>query len=313
MANNAVTVFGGSGFVGRQIVKCLVADGWKVRVAVRHPERATFLKDYAESGQVKALRADVWEEETVIPAVEGAKAVINTVGHYVSKGNATFEAIHGQGALHVARQAKQAGVERLVHISGLGADTGSPSPYIRARGRGEILVRETFGEVTILRPSVIFGPEDAFLNKLAAMARQAPILPLFGTGATQLQPVFVGDVAEACVRAVDDQATAGQIFELGGPRIYNYKALLQLVLNRIGRKRLLLPVPFLVWETLATLLSILPNPPLTRDQVTLMKADNILTGAAKTLQDLGISPTAVETIITSYIIADRVKCEMRLI
>ena len=313
MANNAVTVFGGSGFVGRQIVKCLVADGWKVRVAVRHPERATFLKDYAESGQVKALSADVWEEETVIPAVKGAKAVINTVGHYVSKGNATFEAIHGQGALHVARQAKQAGVERLVHISGLGADTGSPSPYIRARGRGEILVRETFGEVTILRPSVIFGPEDAFLNKLAAMARQAPILPLFGTGATQLQPVFVGDVAEACVRAVDDQATAGQIFELGGPRIYNYKALLQLVLNRIGRKRLLVPVPFLVWETLASLLSILPNPPLTRDQVTLMKADNILTGAAKTLQDLGISPTAVETIITSYIIADRVKCEMRLI
>jgi NADH dehydrogenase len=153
---------------------------------------------------------------------------------------------------------------------------------------------------------VIFGPEDAFLNKLAAMARQAPILPLFGTGATRLQPVFVGDVAAACVRAVNDQTTAGQVFELGGPRIYNYKALLQLVLNRIGRKRLLVPVPFLVWETLATLLSILPNPPLTRDQVTLMKADNILTGAAKTLQDLGISPTAVETIITSYIIADRV-------
>jgi NADH dehydrogenase len=306
MANNAVTVFGGSGFVGRQIVKYLVADGWKVRVAVRHPERATFLKDYAESGQVKVLSADVWEEESVIPAVKGAKAVINTVGHYVSKGNATFEAIHGQGALHVARQAKQAGVERLVHISGLGADTGSPSPYIRARGRGEILVRETFGEVTILRPSVIFGPEDAFLNKLAAMARQAPILPLFGTGATRLQPVFVGDVAEACVRAVDDQTTAGQVFELGGPRIYNYKALLQLVLNRIGRKRLLVPVPFLVWEALATALSILPNPPLTRDQVTLMKADNILTGAARSLQDLGISPTAVEKIMTSYIIADRV-------
>jgi NADH dehydrogenase len=284
----------------------LVADGWKVRVAVRHPERATFLKDYAESGQVKVLSADVWEEETVIPAVKGAKAVINTVGHYVSKGNATFEAIHGQGALHVARQAKQAGVERLVHISGLGADTGSPSPYIRARGRGEILVRETFGEVTILRPSVIFGPEDAFLNKLAAMARQAPILPLFGTGATRLQPVFVGDVAEACVRAVDDQTTAGQVFELGGPRIYNYKALLQLVLNRIGRKRLLVPVPFLVWEALATALSILPNPPLTRDQVTLMKADNILTGAARSLQDLGITPTAVEKIMTSYIIADRV-------
>ena len=176
-----------------------------------------------------------------------------------------------------------------------------------------MLVRDAFVEVTILRPSVIFGPEDAFLNKLATMARQAPILPLFGTGATRLQPVFVGDVAEACVRAADDQAAAGRVFELGGPRTYSYKALLQLVLSRIGRKRLLVPVPFLVWEALATLLSILPNPPLTRDQVTLMKADNILTGAAKTLQDLGISPTAVETIITSYIIADRMKGEMRLI
>lgn len=154
---------------------------------------------------------------------------------------------------------------------------------------------------------MIFGPEDAFLNKLAAMARQAPILPLFGTGATRLQPVFVGDVAEACVRAVDDQAMAGQVFELGGPRIYSYKSLLQLVLNRIGRKRLLVPVPFLIWEALAILLSILPNPPLTRDQVTLMKADNILTGAARTLQDLGISPTEVEKNITSYIVADRVK------
>ena len=307
MANKTVTVFGGSGFVGRQIVKCLATEGWKVRVAVRHPERATFLRDYAGGGQVKVLSADVWEEETVTPAVAGAKAVINTVGHYVTRGNATFEAIHGQGALHVARQAKQAGVERLVHISGLGADTGSASPYVRARGRGEILVRETFEEVTIMRPSVIFGPEDAFLNKLAAMARQAPVLPLFGTGATRLQPVFVGDVAAACVRAIDDQATAGQVFELGGPRIYSYKALLQLVLNRIGRKRLLVPVPFLVWEALATLLSILPNPPLTRDQVTLMKADNILTGSARTLLDLGVRPTAVEEIISSYIIADRVK------
>ncbi len=303
MANKTVTVFGGSGFVGRQIVKCFAADGWKVRVAVRHPERATFIEDYAGNGQVEVLRADVWQEETLVPAVDGANAVINTVGHYVATGNATFEAIHGQGALHVARKAKQAGVARLVHISGLGADTGSPSPYVRARGRGEILVRESFAEVTILRPSVIFGPEDAFLNKLAAMARQAPILPLFGTGATRLQPVFVGDVAKACVSAVDDQATAGQVYELGGPQIYRYKALLQLVLNRIGRKRLLLPVPFLVWEILSTLLSILPNPPLSRDQVTLMKADNILTGTAGTLQDLGISPTAVEKIMTSYISA----------
>ena len=154
---------------------------------------------------------------------------------------------------------------------------------------------------------MIFGPEDAFLNKLAAMVRQAPILPLFGTGATRLQPVFVSDVAAACVRAVNDPAAAGQIFELGGPWIYSYKALLKLVLNRIGHKRLLLPVPFFVWEALAALLSLLPNPPLTRDQVTLMKTDNILTGAGRTLQDLSISPTTIEKFIASGIIADGVK------
>ena len=232
MVNKTVTVFGGSGFLGRQIVKHLAANDWYVRVAVRHPERATFIKDITNGGQVEVLRADVWKEETVIPAVEGAQAVINSVGHYVAKGAATFDAIHGQGALHVARQAQLAGVRRLIHVSGLGADPDSPSPYVQSRASGEILVRENFAEATILRPSVIFGPEDAFLNKLAMMVQQAPILPLFGTGATRLQPVFIGDVAQACARVADDPSMAGQIFELGGPRTYSYKSLLQLVSNQ---------------------------------------------------------------------------------
>ena len=196
MASKRVTVFGGSGFLGRQIVKYLTAEGTNVRVGVRHPEHAEFLERLGQDGQIEVVRADVWEESTVARAVEQSASVINTVGHYVEKGGATFEAVHGHGALHVARQARQVGVERLIHISGLGADPASDSPYVRARGIGEVLVKSAFEGVTILRPGVIFGPEDAFLNTLAGIARQAPFLPMFGMGRTNLQPVFVGDVAE---------------------------------------------------------------------------------------------------------------------
>ena len=257
-----VTVFGGSGFLGRRIVERLAAEGNDVRVAVRHPERASFEGrprgndraggngagvGGAGSGRIELVRADVWEEPTVIRAVEGAASVINTVGHYVEKRGATFDAIHGRGALHVARQAKEAGAARLIHISGLGADPESDSPYIRARGIGENLVREAFEGVTILRPSVIFGPGDAFLNRLAAMGRQTPVLPLFGTGGTKLQPVFVDDVAEACARVLAEPSSQGLVYELGGPRIYAYEELVRLVLERAGRRTALLPVPFLVW------------------------------------------------------------------
>ncbi len=204
-----VTVFGGSGFLGRQIVKRLAAEGASVRVAVRHPERASFLERLGRDGRIELVAADVWDEKTVAGAVKQSASVINTVGHYVEKGRATFDAIHGQGALHVARQAGQAGAKRLIHISGLGSDPASDSPYVRARGIGEDLVRKAFESVTIFRPSVIFGPHDAFFNTLADMARQMPILPLFGRGATNLQPVHVGDVAEACVRVLADTSTEG--------------------------------------------------------------------------------------------------------
>ena len=186
-------------------------------------------------GRIKLVRADVWDEPTVARAVKGSASVINTVGHYVEKRGATFDSIHGQGARHVARQAKEAGAERLIHISGLGADPGSDSPYVRARGIGEGLVREAFDGVTILRPSVIFGPGDSFLNKLAAMARQTPVLPLFGTGGTRLQPVFVGNVAEACARVLAEPSTKGRVYELGGPRVYAYEEIVRLVLERDRR------------------------------------------------------------------------------
>jgi NADH dehydrogenase len=301
MASKRVTVFGGSGFLGSQIVKYLAAEGNNVRVGVRHPERASFLERFGRDGQIELTYADVWDESTVAQAVKQSDSVINTVGHYVEKGRATFDVTHGQGALHVARQAGQAGAVRLIQISGLGADPTSDSPYVRARGIGEVLVREAFDGVTILRPSVIFGPDDSFLNTLAGMARQAPILPLFGMGRTNLQPVFVGNVADACVRVLANPSTKGEVYELGGPRVYTYKALVQLVLKQLDRRRVLVPVPFFVWDTLAALMAVLPNPPLTRDQVKLMKRDNVIEGKALTLEDLGIGPVSVEEILPTYI------------
>ena len=301
MASKRVTVFGGSGFLGRQIVKSLAAEGVSIRVAVRHPERASFLKRMGRDGQIELVRANVWEESTVARAVKKSTWVINTVGHYVEKSGATFDAIHGQGAHNVARQAGNAGVERLIHISGVGTDPTSDSPYVRARGIGEDLVKGAFEGVTILRPSVIFGPDDSFFNTLAGLARQMLVLPLFGTGRTKLQPVFVGNVAEACVRVLADPSTQGKLYELGGPRIYTYKALMNLVLEHVGKRRALVPVPFFVWDTLAALLSVLANPPLTRDQVKLMKSDNVVGETALTLEDLGIDPTPVDEVLPTYI------------
>ena len=302
MASKRVTVFGGSGFLGRQIVKCLAAEGVSIRVAVRHPERASFLERMGRDGQIELVRANVWEESTVARAVKNSTWVINTVGHYVEKSSATFDATHGQGAHNVARQASNAGVGRLIHISGLGAHPESDSPYVRARGIGEDLVKGAFEGVTILRPSLIFGPDDSFFNTLASMARRTPVLPLFGMGRTNLQPVFVGDVAGACVRVLADPSTQGKIYELGGPRVYTYKALLQLVLKQVDRRRVLVPVPFFLWDMLAACMAYFPNPPLTRDQVKLMKRDNVIEGNELTLEDLGIGPVSVEEILSTYII-----------
>ena len=293
-----VTVFGGSGFLDRRIVERLVVAGNDVRVAVRHPERATLPR---ELGRIEIVPADVSVEPAVAQAVEGSAWVVNTVGHYVEKRGATFDRIHGQGALHVARQAKRAGTERLVHVSGLGADPGSDSAYVRARGIGESFVREAFDGVTILRPSVIFGPDDSFLSRLAGMARNAPILPLFGNGGTRLQPVFVEDVAEACVKVLADPATRCRVYELGGPRVYTYRELVRSVMDRIGRRPPAIPVPFPVWDALAAAMTLHPHPPLTRDQVKLMKRDNVVGERAWTLSDLDIRSVPLEDVLTDCI------------
>jgi uncharacterized protein YbjT (DUF2867 family) len=294
-------VFGGSGFLRRYIVQRLASDGAAVRVAVRHPERAASLTGISPAGLITTVRADVWDEATVGPAIGASDAVVNTVGHYVERGRATFEAIHGQGALHVARASAKAGVKRLVHISGIGADVGSPSAYVQARAVGERLVTEAFPEATILRPRVMSGPEDAFFNQLAALARVMPILPLFGSGAVKLQPVYVGDVAEAVARALASEAARGQTYELGGPRTYTYKALLQLLLRQLGRRRLLMPVPYFAWEVLAAVMAPLPKRPISRDQVVLMKRDNVVGPKALSFAELGVEPSAVEEILPSYV------------
>ena len=203
--------------------------------------------------------------------------------------------------MYVARASAIAGVRRLVHISGIGADPGSESPYVRARAIGERLVMEAFPAATILRPSVMFGPQDAFFNQLAALARLMPILPLFGTGAVKLQPVYVGDVAEAVARALATEAATGKIYELGGPRAYTYKALLQLLLQQLGRRRLLMPVPYFAWELLAAVMASLSNRPISRDQVVLMKRDNVVGPTALSFTELGLAPSPVEAILPSYL------------
>jgi NADH dehydrogenase len=303
--HNLVTVLGGSGFLGREIVKRLAREEMAVRVAVRHPESVSAAAGGEDVENVSAVYADVRDETSIAMAIEGAEAVVNAVGLYVERGKETFEAVHGQGALHVARQAGQAGIGRLIHISGIGADPQSESSYVRSRARGEALVQDAFPAVTIFRPSVMFGPGDALFGVLAAIARRSPVIPLFGRGQTRLQPVYVGDVAEAVAQALGEPSSEGKVYELGGPDIYTYWALVKLVLQQLGSRRMLMPVPYPVWDLQARILRFLPNPPLTRDQVALMKRDNVISPGTLTLADLGIIPTPVEAILPTYVTRHR--------
>jgi NADH dehydrogenase len=294
---NRVAVFGGTGFLGRAIVDQLVAMGMTVRVAVRHPDTMEVPDEMAQGGNVLSVYADVGDEKSVGRALEGCDAAVNAVGLYVERGTDTFRTVHELGAMHVARQSARSGVKALVHMSGIGVDPNSRSNYIRSRARGELLVREAFPAATILRPSVLFGPDDKFLNTLIAIARRSPVLALFGTGDTRLQPVYVDDVAKAVLRELTTPSSQGKIYELGGPGIYHYRALIELVLKETGRSRILVPLPFFIWYTLARLLMLLPDPPLTSDVVTLMRQDNVVGAGALTFADLGLAPTAVEDIL----------------
>jgi len=297
---DCVTVFGGSGFLGSRIVKQLARKGFETRVACRHPDNVISQFHSDQHANILPVYADVRDETSVALAMAGSDAVINAVGLYVQTGSDRFDAVHELGAVNVAHQASTLEVKRLVHISGIGADLYSASDYIRARAKGELLVQDVFPAATILRPSVLFGSKDAFVNTLSRIARSSPVLPLFGRGSTMLQPVYVGDVAEAAVNALKATGAPGNVYELGGPQIYSYQALITLVLTHAKQRRLLFPVPFAIWEIAAKLMSILPRPPLTKAQITLMKQDNIVSGTALTLRDLGVDPRSLEDILPRY-------------
>lgn len=291
MAERLVTVFGGTGYLGRQITQRLAAAGWRVRVAARHAQRGGM-----DPG-VEPCAVDIRDEQAVARALTGARAVVNAVGLYSEKGGSTFDAIHVEGALHVARQARAARVERVVHVSGIGVSRASPSRYVRARARGEQQVRTAFEQAVILRPSVLFGRGDSFLRSLDSITRLLPVVPLFGAGNTRLQPVYVGDVAAAVLRALEAASVPVNVYELGGSRVYTYRRIVELVLAHRGRRRLLLPVPFLLWELQAQALSLLPRPPLTADQVALMRAHNVVGPGVGTFADLGIAPRSLQDLL----------------
>lgn len=296
-----VTVFGGSGFIGRYIVRLLAQDGWRVNVAVRDAERAKFLKPMGDVGQVTPMAVSLRDPASVAAAIAGADAVVNLVGILYESGRQTFEAVHHQGARTVAEAAAKAGVARLVQISAIGADPASPSLYARTKAAGEAAVRGAFPAATVLRPSLVFGPEDGFFNRFAGLARVMPALPLFGGGKTRFQPVYVGDVAEAVKRVLAEPESVGKTYELGGPTIYTFRQLMELMLKEIRRKRCLVSVPFGIARLEARFLQILPVPPLTVDQVRLLERDNVATVGAPGLAELGIKPTPVEAVIPSYL------------
>jgi uncharacterized protein YbjT (DUF2867 family) len=303
-AETLVTVFGGSGFLGRHVVRALAQRQYRIRVAVRRPELCGYLRPMGRVGQINAVQANLRYPESVAAAVRDADIVVNLVGILFKRGVQNFDAVQVEGAEAVAQAAKAAGA-RLVHISAIGADANSLSHYARSKAEGEQRVLAADPAATIVRPSVVFGPEDDFFNRFAALARIAPALPLPGGGHTRFQPVFAGDVAEAVAKAVDGETKAGAIYELGGPAVRSFKELMEFTLATIRRRRLLVPVPFPVMKLNAAFLQFMPKPLLTPDQVELLKHDNVVSDDARrdgrTLEALGIIPETVDAIVPSYL------------
>ena len=297
MARRKVTVFGGTGFLGRRVVQRLLERDFSVRVAVRHPERIAAL---FPALHLDAIQADVNDDRSVAAAVAGVEGVVNAVSLYAESGSQTFHSVHVDAATRMARLAREAGVGRFIHVSGIGSDAGSTSPYIRSRGEGEKAVREAFSATTLIRPSVMFGKGDAFLIPIGRMLRRLPIFPLFGRGQTQLQPAYVEDVADAIAR-VTQNAQSLMCYELGGPRVYTYRSLLEVIARCLGKRPLLVPMPYGVWHALASVAEMLPEPPITRNQVELMQLDNVASPGAPGFGDLRISSTSLEDALPAIV------------
>jgi uncharacterized protein YbjT (DUF2867 family) len=299
-----VTVFGGSGFIGRHVVRALAKRDYRIRVAVRRPELAGHLQPLGKVGQIHAVQANLRYPASIEAAMRDSHAAINLCGILAESGAQTFDAVQRQGAAAVARAASALGA-RMVHVSAIGADENSPSRYARAKAAGEKAVTSTTASATIFRPSLVFGPEDLFTNRLAALARMSPLVPLFG-GDTRMQPVYVGDVATAVADAVDGKTKAGTVYELGGPEVLTMREIIEIVLATTERNRILLPVPFAIARLQALVLQFAPGAlKLTPDQVTLLGIDNVVSDAAKaaglTLEGLGIASESVEAIVPQYL------------
>lgn len=303
-----VTVFGGAGFLGRHAVRALAAQGWRIRAAVRRPDLAGYLQPMGAVGQVHAVQANVRFPGSVARAVEGADAVVNLVGILAKSGRQTFEAVHVEGARAIAEAARAAGARSLVHVSAIGADKNSKASYARTKWAGEVAVRERFQDAVILRPSLVFGPEDQLFNRFAALAGYSPFLPLIGGGRTKMQPVYVGDVAAAIAAALAGKARPQTVYELGGPEVVTFRELLERTMVWSGRKRGYLRLPFWAAKLGALLTLPLPNGlrPLTVDQVRMLRVDNVVSKAAeaegRTLAGLGVSPAhTMETVVPVYL------------
>ncbi len=301
MRNELVTVFGGSGFIGRHTVRALAKAGYRIRVPTRRPNLATHLLPAGHVGQIQLLKANIREAEQIEAALAGSHFAINLCGVLYQSGEQTFDGIHVEAAENIARAARAQKVEALVHVSAIGASDESDSSYAQSKAEGERRVREAFPAATILRPSIVFGPEDGFFNKFAALAKFLPALPLVGGGKTRFQPVFVGDVAAAILHCLTDETARGQTYELGGPNIYSFRELMQIVLRETDRERVLLPIPFGLATIQAAFLQFLPRPILTPDQVTLLRTDNVVAEGAKGFAQLGIEPTSVEAEVPAYL------------
>ena len=299
-----VTVFGGSGFLGRHVVRALAKRGYRIRVAVRRPDLAGHLQPLGRVGQIHAVQANLRYPASVEAAARDADVLVNLVGILFERSRQRFDAVQASGAEAVALAAAAFGA-RLVHVSAIGADEKAPSHYARSKAMGEKLALAAVPSAVVLRPSIVFGPEDDFFNKFASLARFVPALPLIGGGHTRFQPVFAGDVASAVAAAIEGRAKAGQIYELGGPEAKSFKELMQFVLATIERRRLLVPIPFWVAKMQASMLQLMPKPLLTPDQVELLRGDIVVSDAAKregrTLEALGIEPVAMEIVVPSYL------------
>ena len=304
-AETLVTVYGGSGFIGRHVVRALARRGYRIRVAVRRPELTNYLQPLGKVGQINAVQTNIRHAPSVEAASRDAHVLVNLVGVLKERGRQRFDTVHAFGAEQVALAASAYGAG-MVHVSALGADEQSTSRYARSKGAAERLVLAAQPQAVIMRPSVVFGPEDDFFNRFAALARISPVLPIIGGGETRFQPVFVGDVAEAIAQAVDGNARAGTTYELGGPEVRSFKQLMQFVLATIERKRLLLPLPFFAAKIEAMLLQFAPAPlTLTGDQVELLRTDNVVSEAAnangRTLAAFGVDPEPIASIVPSYL------------